>query len=321
MSESQVTDSPLANVIENRRKSKSLTSKDATLLEEIKEFNDATNRALDNSFDTLTTTNLKWIVTRIAAKYSIFDNIFFGRRFNWIDAITKTEVEYAPSINNGDLSAELNSYLWHLSRYTAQVLEQSGRPLPSFLADVHFGLSETTKSDINALTNKIMQEAKSMQTKFDIINNTIEDNLGRKNSKYALYVSIGGVEYRVLNTPNPRKDVGIVIEGFENQLNRYVLTPANMATPNDDYILIAKQTQSSAPDQSLPPTGDYKAQQSSTDETITPKTEITETVSSANGITTEFVSDESSTNTDDAPIEFVTASNQPLIDFQIEGIK
>ena len=320
MSESQVTDSPLANVIENRRKSKSLTSKDAMLLEEIKEFNDATNRALDNSFDTLTTTNLKWIVTRIAAKYSIFDNIFFGRRFNWIDAVTKTEVEYAPSINNGDLSAELNSYLWHLSRYTAQVLEQSGRPLPSFLADVHFGLSETTKSDINALTNKIMQEAKSMQTKFDIINNTIEDNLGRKNSKYALYVSIGGVEYRVLNTPNPRKDVGIVIEGFENQLNRYVLTPANMATPNDDYILIARQTQSSAPDQSLPPTGDYKAQQSSTDETITPKTEITETVSSANGITTEFVSDESSTNTDDAPIEFVTASNQPLIDFKIEGI-
>lgn len=320
MSESQVTDSPLANVIENRRKSKSLTSKDAMLLEEIKEFNDATNRALDNSFDTLTTTNLKWIVTRIAAKYSIFDNIFFGRRFNWIDAVTKTEVEYAPSINNGDLSAELNSYLWHLSRYTAQVLEQSGRPLPSFLADVHFGLSETTKSDINALTNKIMQEAKSMQTKFDIINNTIEDNLGRKNPKYALYVSIGGVEYRVLNTPNPRKDVGIVIEGFENQLNRYVLTPANMATPNDDYILIARQTQSSAPDQSLPSTGGYEAQQSSTDETITPKTEITETVSSANGITTEFVSDESSTNTDDAPIEFVTASNQPLIDFKIEGI-
>ena len=80
MSESQVTDSPLANVIENRRKSKSLTSKDAMLLEEIKEFNDATNRALDNSFDTLTTTNLKWIVTRIAAKYSIFDNIFFGTR-------------------------------------------------------------------------------------------------------------------------------------------------------------------------------------------------------------------------------------------------
>ncbi len=179
---------------------------------------------LDNSFDTLTTTNLKWIVTRIAAKYSIFDNIFFGRRFNWIDAVTKTEIEYAPSINNGDLSAELNSYLWHLSRYTAQVLEQSGRPLPSFLADVHFGLSETTKTDINTLTNKIMQEAKSMQTKFDIINNTIEDNLGRKNPKYALYVSIGGVEYRVLNTPNPRKDVGIVIEGFENQLNRYVLT-------------------------------------------------------------------------------------------------
>ena len=63
-------------------KSKSITSKDAMLLEEIKEFNDATNRALDNSFDTLTTTNLKWIVTRIAAKYSIFDNIFFGRRFN-----------------------------------------------------------------------------------------------------------------------------------------------------------------------------------------------------------------------------------------------
>lgn len=320
MSESQVTDSPLTNVIENRRKSKSLTSKDAMLLEEIKEFNDATNRALDNSFDTLTTTNLKWIVTRIAAKYSIFDNIFFGRRFNWIDAVTKTEVEYAPSINNGDLSAELNSYLGHLSRYTAQVLEQSGRPLPSFLADVHFGLSETTKSDINALTNKIMQEAKSMQTKFDIINNTIEDNLGRKNPKYALYVSIGGVEYRVLNTPNPRKDVGIVIEGFENQLNRYVLTPANMATPNDDYILIARQTQSSAPNQSLPPTGGYKAQQSSTDETIAPKTEITETISSANGITTEFVSDESSTNTDNAPIEFVTASNQPLIDFKIEGI-
>ena len=159
-----------------------------------------------------------------------------------------------------------------------------------------------------------------MQTKFDIINNTIEDNLGRKNPKYALYVSIGGVEYRVLNTPNPRKDVGIIIEGFENQLNRYVLTPANMATPNDDYILIARQAQSSAPDQSLPPTGDYKAQQSSTDETITPKTEITETVSSANGITTEFVSDESSTNTDDAPIEFVTASNQPLIDFKINGI-
>lgn len=135
-----------------------------------------------------------------------------------------------------------------------------------------------------------------------------------------MYVSIGGVEYRVLNTPNPRKDVGIVIEGFENQLNRYVLTPANMATPNDDYILIARQAQSSAPDQSLSPTGGYKAQQSSTDKTITPKTEITETVSSANGITTEFVSDESSTNTDDAPIEFVTASNQPLIDFKIEGI-
>lgn len=440
ISESQVTDTPLANVIESRRKSKSITSKDAILLEEIKEFNDATNRALDNSFDTLTTTNLKWIVTRIAAKYSIFDNIFFGRRFNWIDAVTKTEVEYAPSVNNGDLSAELNSYLWHLSRYTAQVLEQSGRPLPSFLADVHFGLSETTKSDINALTNKIMQEAKSMQTKFDIINNTIEDNLGRKNPKYALYVSIGGVEYRVLNTPNPRKDVGIVIEGFENQLNRYVLTPANMATPNDDYILIARQTQSSAPDQSLPPTGGYEAQQSSTDDTVgaspvalsyllengvgtiestgyflhgvaaaftaisseienirnkylnaidpnpanfskdstgarkeimnaiervygskgidlymkleanstgfipsegrsvereiddlnskldsnsinsAPRTEVTETVSSANGITTEFVSDESSTNTDDAPIEFVTASNQPLIDFKIEGI-
>lgn len=36
ISESQVTDSPLANVIENRRKSKSLTSKNAMLLERLK---------------------------------------------------------------------------------------------------------------------------------------------------------------------------------------------------------------------------------------------------------------------------------------------
>ena len=124
----------------------------------------------------------------------------------------------------------------------------------------------------------------------------------------------------MLNTPNPRKDVGIVIEGFENQLNRYVLTPANMATPNDDYILIARQTQSPALTSLASLPGTISSTEFHFDETITPKTEITELVSSANGITTEFTSDESSTNIDDAPIEFVTASNQPLIDFKIEGI-
>lgn len=320
ISESQVLDTPISTIINNRLKAKNLSSKDAMILNEIKEFNANTERALDNSFDTMTITDFRWIVIRLAAKYSLFDNIFMAHRFKWNDAITGQEIEYVPNKTGGDISAELNDYLQHLSRYTAQVLKASGKPLPSFLADEHFGLEETTKSDINKLTNKIIQEAKAIQTKFDLINDTIEDNLGRKNSKYALYVSIGGVEYRVLDTPNPRKDAGIRLEGFEGQINRYVLTPANMSNPNDDYILIARQTQSSAPDQSLPPTGDYKAQQSSTDETITPKTEITETVSSANGITTEFVSDESSTNTDDAPIEFVTASNQPLIDFKIEGI-
>ena len=320
ISESQVLDTPISTVINNRLKAKNLSSKDAMILNEIKEFNANTERALDNSFDTMTITDLRWIVIRLAAKYSLFDNIFMAHRFKWNDAITGQEIEYIPNKTGGDVSAELNDYLQHLSRYTAQVLKASGKPLPSFLSDEHFGLEETTKSDINKLTNKIIQEAKAIQTKFDLINDTIEDNLGRKNPKYALYVSIGGVEYRILDTPNPRKDAGIRLEGFEGQINRYVLTPANMSNPNDDYILIAKHTESSSRDQSLSPTGGYKAQQSSTDETITPKTEITETVSSANGIITEFVSDAVTENQNDVPIEFVKAANQPVIDFKIERV-
>lgn len=268
ISESQVLDSPISTIINNRLKAKNLSSKDAMILNEIKEFNANTERALDNSFDTMTITDLRWIVIRLAAKYSLFDNIFMAHRFKWNDAITGQEIEYVPNKTGGDVSAELNDYLQHLSRYTAQVLKANGKPLPSFLADEHFGLEETTKSDINKLTNKIIQEAKGIQTKFDLINDTIEDNLGRKNPKYALYVSIGGIEYRVLDTPNPRKDAGIRLEGFEGQINRYVLTPANMSNPNDDYILIAKPTESSSRDQSLSPTGGYEAQQSSTDDTV-----------------------------------------------------
>ena len=312
ISESQVLDSPISTIINNRLKAKNLSSKDAMILNEIKEFNANIERALDNSFDTMTITDLRWIVIRLAAKYSLFDNIFMAHRFKWNDAITGQEIEYVPNKTGGDVSAELNDYLQHLSRYTAQVLKASGKPLPSFLADEHFGLEETTKSDINKLTNKIIQEAKRIQTKFDLINDTIEDNLGRKNPKYTLYVSIGGVEYRVLDTPNPRKDAGVRLEGFEGQINRYVLTPANMSNPNDDYILIAKHTESSSRDQSLSPTGGYEAQQSSTDETTVLKTEVTEDSSKANGIITEFQSD--------APIEFVKAANQPVIDFKIEGV-
>ena len=440
ISESQVLDTPISTIINNRLKAKNLSSKDAMILNEIKEFNANTERALDNSFDTMTITDLRWIVIRLAAKYSLFDNIFMAHRFKWNDAITGQEIEYVPNKTGGDVSAELNDYLQHLSRYTAQVLKASGKPLPSFLADEHFGLEETTKSDINKLTNKIIQEAKAIQTKFDLINDTIEDNLGRKNPKYALYVSIGGVEYRVLDTPNPRKDAGIRLEGFEGQINRYVLTPANMSNPNDDYILIAKHIESSSRDQSLSPTGGYEAQQSSTDDTVgaspvalsyllengvgtiestgyflhsvaaaftaisseienirnkylnaidpnpanfskdstgarkeimnaiervygskgidlymkleanstgfipsegrsvereiddlnskldsnsinsAPRTEVTETVSSANGITTEFQSDAITENQNDTPIEFVKAANQPIIDFKIEGV-
>lgn len=440
ISESQVLDTPISTIINNRLKAKNLSSKDAMILNEIKEFNANTERALDNSFDTMTITDLRWIVIRLAAKYSLFDNIFMAHRFKWNDAITGQEIEYVPNKTGGDVSAELNDYLQHLSRYTAQVLKANGKPLPSFLADEHFGLEETTKSDINKLTNKILQEAKAIQTKFDLINDTIEDNLGRKNPKYALYVSIGGVEYRVLDTPNPRKDAGIRLEGFEGQINRYVLTPANMSNPNDDYILIAKHTESSSRDQSLSPTGGYEAQQSSTDDTVgaspvalsyllengvgtiestgyflhgvaaaftaisseienirnkylnaidpnpanfskdstgarkeimnaiervygskginlymkleanstgfipsegrsvereindlnskldsnsinsAPRTEVTETVSSANGITTEFQSDAITENQNDASIEFVKAANQPIIDFKIEGV-
>ena len=319
ISESQVLDTPISTIINNRLKAKNLSSKDAMILNEIKEFNANTERALDNSFDTMTITDLRWIVIRLAAKYSLFDNIFMAHRFKWNDAITGQEIEYIPNKTGGDVSAELNDYLQHLSRYTAQVLKANGKPLPSFLADEHFGLEETTKSDINKLTNKIIQEAKAIQTKFDLINDTIEDNLGRKNPKYALYVSIGGVEYRVLDTPNPRKDAGIRLEGFEGQINRYVLTPANMSNPNDDYILIAKHTESSSRDQSLSPTGGYEAQQSSTDKTIVPKTKVTEDSSKANGIT-EFQSDAVTENQNDAPIEFVKASNQPVIDFKIEGV-
>lgn len=440
ISESQVLDTPISTIINNRLKAKNLSSKDAMILNEIKEFNANTERALDNSFDTMTITDLRWIVIRLAAKYSLFDNIFMAHRFKWNDAITGQEIEYVPNKTGGDVSAELNDYLQHLSRYTAQVLKASGKPLPSFLADEHFGLEETTKSDINKLTNKIIQEAKAIQTKFDLINDTIEDNLGRKNPKYALYVSIGGVEYRVLDTPNPRKDAGIRLEGFEGQINRYVLTPANMSNPNDDYILIAKHTGDSSRDQSLSPTGVYEAQQSSTDDTVgaspvalsyllengvgtiestgyflhgvaaaftvisseienirnkylnaidpnpanflkdstgarkeiinaiervygskgidlymkleanstgfipsegrsvereiddlnskldsnsinsAPRTEVTEDSSKANGITTEFQSDTITENQNDAPIEFVKAANQPVIDFKIEGV-
>lgn len=440
ISESQVLDTPISTVINNRLKAKNLSSKDTMILNEIKEFNANTERALDNSFDTMTITDLRWIVIRLAAKYSLFDNIFMAHRFKWNDAITGQEIEYVPNKTGGDISAELNDYLQHLSRYTAQVLKASGKPLPSFLADEHFGLEETTKSDINKLTNKIIQEAKAIQTKFDLINDTIEDNLGRKNPKYTLYVSIGGVEYRVLDTPNPRKDAGIRLEGFEGQINRYVLTPANMSNPNDDYILIAKHTGDSSRDQSLSPTEGYEAQQSSTDDTVgaspvalsyllengvgtiestgyflhgvaaaftaisseienirnkylnaidpnpanfskdstgarkeimnaiervygskgidlymkleanstgfipsegrsvereiddlnskldsnsinsASRTEVTETVSSANGITTEFQSDAITENQNDTPIEFVKAANQPIIDFKIEGV-
>lgn len=318
ISESQVLDTPISTIINNRLKAKNLSSKDAMILNEIKEFNANTERALDNSFDTMTITDLRWIVIRLAAKYSLFDNIFMAHRFKWNDAITGQEIEYVPNKTGGDVSAELNDYLQHLSRYTAQVLKASGKPLPSFLADEHFGLEETTKSDINKLTNKIIQEAKAIQIKFDLINDTIEDNLGRKNSKYTLYVSIGGVEYRVLDTPNPRKDAGIRLEGFEGQINRYVLTPANMSNPNDDYILIAKPTESSSRDQS--PTGGYEAQQNSTDKTIASKVEVTEDSSKANGITTEFQSDAITENQNDTPIEFVKTANQPVIDFKIEGV-
>ena len=320
ISESQVLDSPISTIINNRLKAKNISSKDAMLLNEIKEFNANTEKALENSFDTMTITDLRWIVIRLAAKYSLFDNIFMAHRFKWNDAITGQEIEYVPNKTGGDVSAELNDYLQHLSRYTAQVLKANGKPLPSFLADEHFGLEETTKSDINKLTNKILREAKTIQTKFDLINDTIEDNLGHKNPKYALYVSIGGVEYRVLDTPNPRKDAGIRLEGFEGQINRYVLTPANMSNPNDDYILIAKHTGDSSRDQSLSPTGGYEAQQSSTDETTVLKTEVTEDSSKANGITTEFQSDTTTENQNDIPIEFVKASNQPVIDFKIEGV-
>lgn len=50
------------------------------------------------------------------------------------------------------------------------------------------------------------------------------------------------------------------------------------------------------------------------------RTEVTETVSSANGIITEFQSDAITENQNDIPIEFVKASNQPVIDFKIEGV-
>ena len=320
ISEAQVLNTTIDDVINSKLKKKYLTSKDTMLLNEIKDFNERTIKALENSFDTQTATNINAIVTRLATKYSIFDNIAFGLRFQWIDSVTNQEIVYAPNRNSGDIASELNTYLKHLSRYTAQVLEANGKPLPSFLADIHFGLKETTKDDINKLTNKILQDAKAIQTKFDLIDSTIDDNLGRKNPRYNLYVSIGGIEYRVINTPNPRKDVGLRLEGFESQINRYVLTPANMSNPNDDYILITRQVQYSAPDQSHSPTGSLEAQQSSTNTDTSIKTDIKEDVSNSSAVNTEFQSDEHYENSNDAPIEFIKASNQPVIDFKIDGL-
>lgn len=298
-------------------KPKTTIQADKDILTEIINYYTGIEDKLNNTFGRRTVINPRNLALESIKKYMPFSGMVLGLPFTRNITTADGTKQYTYTPDRANLNLDMYNFLSTMSEMIRDFYASHPEDLPAAYKEVNYGTPSTSNSDIQKIVKSIENDIKTLNNRFDEIDNILLTGVDTKNPINALYVSINGKEYRILSTKNAYKEVGLTVEGLGVQINRYMLVPENVATANDAYVLVAKRAGNAAPDLSYSPTGDQKAPDNITKQTVT----TDETVDASNSIDTTFVetekaSDSSDTTTSDIS-DLELTSNGEFLAFEM----